>query len=101
VALDPDFINGPWIKYFGFGHIVLSFIHWSADDSRSSVCSADVVNGVWASNRFDIVSTNTLHTSREQWRDVSELVVKTAKSYFKAEYEYYRLELLEGLKSYR
>ena len=101
VALHSDFINGTWIKYFGFGQIVLSFINWSADDSRASVCSADVTKGVWAGDRFDMVSIDTLLRSKEQWRDVSESAVKTAKSYFEAEYKYNGFELLEGLKAYR
>jgi hypothetical protein len=101
VALDPDFIDGPWIKYFGFGHIVLSFINWSSDDSRASRCSADVTKGAWAGNRFDIASIDALHTSKEQWRDVSESVVETAKSYFKAEYEWNGYDgLLDGLKDH-
>ncbi len=100
VALDPDFIDGPWIKYFGFGHIVLSYIHWSADASRSSSCSADIVNGDWAGNRFDIVSIDTLRTSGEQWEDVSEEIVETVKSYFEEDFSDYGMGILEGLEAF-
>jgi hypothetical protein len=76
VAINKQLINGPNIKHFGFGHIVLAFISWS-----------DGTHDDWAADRFDIVSSDVLNNdvNKELWEDVSQSFVENVKSYFEDE----------------
>ncbi|KAJ6488947.1 hypothetical protein C8R45DRAFT_1143231, partial [Mycena sanguinolenta] len=62
----------------GFGEIVLSRICWSSDPSASMGYKGDIHRGVWAGDRFDIVSSEWLEgldNGDGLWTDVSEEVL--------------------------
>ncbi|KAF8251699.1 hypothetical protein K440DRAFT_668028 [Wilcoxina mikolae CBS 423.85] len=79
-AKSPDKIDGPHIKPFGFGEIILSRIIWS-----SHVLTNGINRGVWAGHCFDITTLDRLmedgrdyivSKNPEHWDDISEEVAR-------------------------
>lgn len=76
IALKPEYIKGPFIQYFGFGHVILSRTSWSSSDSVGTRYEGGLHRGVWAGHCFDIVPLPTLVEAQEddEWVDVSKVV---------------------------
>ncbi|KAJ7776763.1 hypothetical protein DFH07DRAFT_876915 [Mycena maculata] len=79
-------------KNVGFGEIVLSRICLSTDPSASMSYDGDIHRGVWAGDRFDLVSSETewLEGLGEDsgWTDVSDKVLEEVEEIWKSEYRY-------------
>ncbi|EFY85273.1 F-box domain containing protein [Metarhizium acridum CQMa 102] len=78
IALKPEFIHGPEIKFFGFGHVVLLRICWSSSPV-SGVDPENIVRGIWAGHCFDItlLAKHQEETGAgEGWTDISDEVAK-------------------------
>ncbi|OBT91704.1 hypothetical protein VE01_10254 [Pseudogymnoascus verrucosus] len=76
IALDTDFINGPFISGIGFGDAVVARTLWTAKGTPDLRYVPQIGRGIWAGHRFDI-TTRSGHdeaTKDEEWRDVSEEV---------------------------
>ncbi|KAI1361280.1 hypothetical protein F5Y08DRAFT_315077 [Xylaria arbuscula] len=84
IALSPDYINGPDIKFLGFPEVILSRISWSS--SQPIGFEEKSVRGVWAGHCFDIttLSKHKTETREEEWTDVSEEVSKEITSDWEA-----------------
>ncbi|KAJ7776787.1 hypothetical protein DFH07DRAFT_911667 [Mycena maculata] len=77
----------------GFGEIVFSRICLSSDPSVSMSYDGDIHRGVWAGDRFDLVSSETewLEGLGEDsgWTDVSDEVLKEVEAIWRSGYPYY------------
>jgi hypothetical protein len=70
-----EFIKGPNIKILGFGHVILSRIHWSMSSDVGIVnYTGDIHRGVWAGHRFDITTIGRHQEEMKgvEWEDVGE-----------------------------
>ena len=87
IALKPEYIHGPEIKFLGFGEVVLSRICWSSDSSISMAYNGNIHRGVWAGHCFDI-TTRARHEQdvKEEWKDVSEEISSEIASIWESEY---------------
>lgn len=89
IALEPEYVNGPFIHGPGLGHVILARICWSADPSSSMHDINNITRGVWAGHRFDIV-TEKMHNEEaiaslgEAWEDVSDEVAQEVRSIWEA-----------------
>ncbi|OBT41432.1 hypothetical protein VE00_08052 [Pseudogymnoascus sp. WSF 3629] len=73
IALDKDFIDGPFIFGIGFGEAVVARTLWTSDGTPDLRYGGQIGRGIWAGHRFDII-TRSQHdeaTKDEEWRDVS------------------------------
>ncbi|KFY81994.1 hypothetical protein V500_10915 [Pseudogymnoascus sp. VKM F-4518 (FW-2643)] len=90
IALDAQFINGPFIKGIGFGEVVMSRTCWSSSDCISMSYDGQIHRGVWAGHRFDITTRGRHDESTKdeeaEWKDVSEEVVAEIAAIWGSEY---------------
>ncbi|KAJ2996327.1 hypothetical protein NUW58_g999 [Xylaria curta] len=88
IALSPDYIRGPEIRFLGFGEVVMSRICWSTSPSVSMTDTTNISRGVWAGHCFDIttLSRHEAETREEEWRDVSDEVVGEIASIWEGEF---------------
>jgi hypothetical protein len=89
IALEPEYVHGPFHRGLGFGHVILARICWSAQDSCSMLDVNNITRGVWAGHRFDIVTQKvhdkeTRALSEEAWEDVSDEVAQEIRSIWEA-----------------
>ncbi|KAJ7196022.1 hypothetical protein GGX14DRAFT_473966 [Mycena pura] len=71
--------------HIGFGEVVLSRICLSSDPSTNM--AGDIHRGVWAGDRFDVVSAEWLVTDAAGgWTDVSNEVLKEVEAIWKYQY---------------
>ncbi|KFY11170.1 hypothetical protein V492_04615 [Pseudogymnoascus sp. VKM F-4246] len=78
IALDPKFIQGPFVRGIGFGEVVVSRTCWSSTANTSMSYDGNIHRGVWAGHCFDITTRERHDEStkdeRGEWKDVSEEV---------------------------
>ncbi|KAJ7510682.1 hypothetical protein B0H11DRAFT_1700958, partial [Mycena galericulata] len=73
------------------GHLALIRICWSSDPSASMADEIDISRGIWAGDRFDIITVDEfideLQNSPEPvtWTDVSEEVIKEVETIWRSE----------------
>ena len=70
------FISGTACMLIDLGHILLSQICWSSDDTTGLSYRGDLHRGPWAGDRFEVTSMDKLD-SNIPWKDVSDEVVGT------------------------
>ncbi|KAG8982926.1 hypothetical protein FRB94_014690 [Tulasnella sp. JGI-2019a] len=70
----------------GFGNFLLSRICWSSDGSVSMCYEGDIHRGVWAGDRFEIVSIDALEGGANSWKDVSDEMGKEMAAIWESEY---------------
>ncbi|KFZ10050.1 hypothetical protein V501_05354 [Pseudogymnoascus sp. VKM F-4519 (FW-2642)] len=73
IALEKDFIDGPFIFGIGFGDVVVARTLWSSKGTSHLGYRDQIGRGIWAGHRFDII-TRSQHdeaTKGEEWKDVS------------------------------
>ena len=72
----------------GLGQVVLSRICWSTDNSRAMRYEGDIHRGVWAGDRFDIITIDQfkLVDGEKEWKDVSDEVAKEVTEIWGSEY---------------
>ena len=89
IALDEEYINGPFIKGIGFGHVVMSRVLWSTQCCHNWPYSDNIKKGVWAGHRFDI-TTQERHDKSikcgEMWKNVSEEVAGEIAAIWRSNY---------------
>lgn len=76
IALDEDFIDGPFIFGIGFGDVILARALWTSRGTSVLRYGRQIGRGIWAGHQFDI-TTRSRHdeaTKDEEWRDVSKEV---------------------------
>jgi hypothetical protein len=88
VALKPDYVNGPEIKYLGFGEVVLSHICWSHMADPKVPQDPTIHRGTWAGHKFDIttVTRHQSETKEQEWTDISEETVGYIHSLWEKKY---------------
>ncbi|KAJ7505828.1 hypothetical protein B0H11DRAFT_1851065 [Mycena galericulata] len=75
------------VKDVGFGDIVFSRICFSTDPSVSMAYDGDIHRGVWAGDRFDLVTSDWLEGLDDAaWMDVSDEVLKEVEAIWRSEY---------------
>ena len=81
-----------------FGQLIVSRICWSTDPSCSMHFEGPIHRGVWAGDRFKIVTADVFETrtSGEEWKDVSVEATEWLKKILSAEYGYDDSEDGEG-----
>ncbi|KAJ2354216.1 hypothetical protein GGH92_000174 [Coemansia sp. RSA 2673] len=72
----------PDLSRFGLGHILLIQICWSDDPSMSMNCDDETCRGPWAGHRFEMTRMKKV---RDEWKDVSETVIKKVGDIFDRE----------------
>ncbi|KAJ7119851.1 hypothetical protein C8R44DRAFT_878237 [Mycena epipterygia] len=79
---------GKGTKDVGFGEVVLSRICCSSDGSVSMSYDGDIHRGVWAGDRFDIVSSEWIQGVDDEagWADVSVEVLEEMEKIWRSEY---------------
>ncbi|KPI45044.1 uncharacterized protein AB675_2563 [Cyphellophora attinorum] len=90
IALEPEYVHGPFIDGLGFGHVIRARICWSADPSSSMHDVTNITRGLWAGHRFDIVTLGmhdeeTRASLGDAWEDVSDEVAKEVRRIFEAD----------------
>ncbi|KAJ7510691.1 hypothetical protein B0H11DRAFT_2215439 [Mycena galericulata] len=74
-----------------FGHLALIQICWSSDPSANMADEIDISRGIWAGDRFDIITEDEfideLQNSAEPvtWTDVSEEVIKEVETIWRSD----------------
>ncbi|KAJ7119854.1 hypothetical protein C8R44DRAFT_737598 [Mycena epipterygia] len=81
-------MQGKNIGDVGFGEVVLSRICCSSDGSVSMSYDGDIHRGVWAGDRFDIVSSEWIQglDNEADWADVSAEVLEEMEKIWRSEY---------------
>ncbi|KAI0404578.1 hypothetical protein F4802DRAFT_615457 [Xylaria palmicola] len=82
IALSP--IEGPHIRFFGFGDVVMWRICWSGSPVWG--LPDNTTRGIWAGHCLDIttLSGHEAETRGEEWRDVSNEVMRETVSLLEA-----------------
>ncbi|KAK9434757.1 F-box domain containing protein [Metarhizium brunneum] len=82
IAIRPEYIHGPFIKYLGFHEVIVSRASWSTFSPTAMIDPTEIARGVWAGHRFDIttLTRHNLDPQATEWRDVSEEVAKEIAS---------------------
>ncbi|KAI1168172.1 hypothetical protein F5B18DRAFT_671266 [Nemania serpens] len=105
IALSPDYIEGPNIRFLGFGHVVVSRICWSSSPpSPNSGGIPDITRGVWAGHCFDITTLSKHEAETHgEWRDVSDEVAKEIASIWECVCgsDWREIIIANGMKQYR
>ncbi|KAJ7081579.1 hypothetical protein B0H15DRAFT_854182 [Mycena belliarum] len=80
----------PHVKDISLGNIVLSHICFSSFRSLPTAYDGEFHHGVWAGDRFDIVSSAWLEKVDEMdgWTDVSDEAIKEMEAIWKSRYVY-------------
>lgn len=89
VALRPEYIRGPDIKYLGFGEVVAMRISWTSDGDLGLLMDGeeDVNRGSWAGHRFDITVLDEKEMVEDGWRDVSDETARRINELWMAEFD--------------
>ncbi|KZT03205.1 uncharacterized protein LAESUDRAFT_762185 [Laetiporus sulphureus 93-53] len=77
---------------FGLGHVLMSQICWSSDDSISMRYKGDLHRGRWAGDRLSITTMDRLD-NHEAWKDTSEEVVKKITKIWDADCQGWRSQV--------
>lgn len=90
IALDANFIDGPFIEGIGFGEVVMSRTCWSSSASTSMSYKGQMHRGVWAGHRFDITTRRRHDESTKdeegEWKDVTKEVASEIAAIWKSAY---------------
>ena len=89
IAIKPEYIRGPKIRYLGFGEVVLSRICWSTNEESSTQNTHEIHRGVWAGHRFEITTLERHEQDslgKAEWKDVSEEVANEIDMIWTEEY---------------
>ncbi|KAI0058872.1 hypothetical protein BV25DRAFT_1918979 [Artomyces pyxidatus] len=72
----------------GFAHVLLSRISWSSRSSTAMSYKGKLHRGVWAGDRFEILTMDRLdrHREKDEWADISAEVVKELRAIWKSEF---------------
>ncbi|KAJ7505848.1 hypothetical protein B0H11DRAFT_2186518 [Mycena galericulata] len=74
------------VKDVGFGEIVFSRVCFSTSPSVAMVYDGDIHRGVWAGDRFDLVTSDWLEGLDDAaWTDVSDEVLKEVEAIWRSE----------------
>ncbi|KAH0593943.1 hypothetical protein MHUMG1_08266 [Metarhizium humberi] len=89
IAIKPEYIIGPFIKYLGFHEVIVLRACWSSLSFLSAIRGPmRLGRGVWAGHRFDVttLARHNLDPQATEWRDVSEEVANEIASIWVATY---------------
>lgn len=103
IALEPEFIKGPFIRGLGFAEVVMSRICWSSSDCIGMLADPiDITRGVWAGHCFDI-TTRAKHEDETKggqgWEDASDEVAAELAKIWEGEIgSYFLKEVRESVR---
>ncbi|KAJ7152109.1 hypothetical protein C8R46DRAFT_1007344 [Mycena filopes] len=84
VALKEKYAGQGIMDNLGFGTVVMSRICLSLTDSESVAYDGDIHQGVWAGDRFDVVSENEFLEGDAAWCDASDEVSEEVEAIYMA-----------------
>ncbi|KZT10971.1 uncharacterized protein LAESUDRAFT_721389 [Laetiporus sulphureus 93-53] len=91
-AKRPQGIGGPGRRKIGLGHVLITQICWSSDNSISMYYEGDLHRGRWAGDHLSITTMDRLD-KHEAWKDASEEVVKKVVEIWDSEFEGWRSQV--------
>jgi hypothetical protein len=88
IALSPDHIHGPDIKFIGFKEVIVLRTCWSTSFVGLKRDPTNISRGAWAGHRFDIttLSRHEVDTSGQEWTDASDEVAREIAAIWEGEY---------------